>query len=150
LADGLAAGPAIAAGEDGGAAAAALVLVGWCWTGITAGIEAEYPAVLAAVGEVGEGLGRAGEVRGRVGDAVGRLARVATAAGAVALGWPPGSSTAPAKVSGRRGPSEVAMAATVTAHTAVAAADNHSAGPWTAGMPEWCHAPAVKVCNESR
>jgi hypothetical protein len=148
LPDGLAAGPAIAAGEDGGAAVGALVLVGPCWTGITAGMEAEYPAVLAAVGE---GLGRVVEVRGRVGDALGRLARVAApAAGAGALGGPPGSSTAPAKVSGRRGPSEVAMAATVTAHTAVAAADNHSAGPWTAGMPEWCHAPRVKVCNESR
>lgn len=102
------------------------VPVGLCWAGIAAGVEAQYPAVPAGAGVA---LGWAVEGRGRVGDALGRLGCVlAPAAGQVALGWLPGSSTAPAKVSGRRGPSEATMAATVTAQTAVAAADNHSVG----------------------
>lgn len=41
---------------------------------------------------------------------------------------------APANVSGRRGPSELTMAATATALIAVAAIDSHSAGGRTADM----------------
>lgn len=117
---GLEAGAAALAGDDGGAVD---VLTAWFWAGIITDVDGEYPAVLAAAGD------GVAEVRGRVGQALGRLGwLVFTAEGEEALDWLPGSSTAPAKVSDRRGPSEVAMAATATAQTAVAAADNHSVG----------------------
>ena len=92
------------------------------WAGAIAGIEAERPAVPAATdGAV--------EVGALVRGALGRLgSEVSPAAVEGALCWLPGSSTAPAKVSDRRGVSETAMATTVTALTAVAAADNHSVG----------------------
>jgi hypothetical protein len=57
-----------------------------------------------------------------------------SAVGDAALEWLSGSRIAPAKVSGRRGPAELAMAATATALIAVAATDNHSVGGRTAGM----------------
>lgn len=51
------------------------------------------------------------------------------------LGWFCGNRIAPANVNGRRGPPEVAIAATATAVIAVAATDNHTVGGRTAGMP---------------
>jgi hypothetical protein len=98
------------------------VIVEWYWAG-TADGGAEYPAALVAVGG-------AAEARTLVRAALGRLDCVESpgVGEATALWWPPGSNTAPAKVSGRRGPPEVAMAATATALTAVAATANHSAG----------------------
>jgi hypothetical protein len=122
---GLAAGAAGAPAGDDGPAAGAGVLEA-LWIGTITGAEDAYPAVLSAA----EG---AAEVRVRVRAGLGRLSCrlgrvVSLAAGEVTLRWSPGSSTAPAKVSGRRGPPELAMAATVTTLTAVAAIDSHSAG----------------------
>ena len=75
------------------------------------------------------------DIRAVVLGALGRFSFVLwPAARDAVLCWLPGSTIAPAKLNGRRGPLELIMAVTATALIAVAANVNHSAGGRTAGM----------------
>ena len=98
------------------------------WTGTTPAAGGWYSARLPGDG--------AADARRAGRGALGRLGcGVCPAAWDEELEWFCGSRIAPANVNGRRGPPDVAIAATATAVIAVAATDNHSVGGRTAGMP---------------
>jgi hypothetical protein len=116
------------AGEDGDPPGARLV-VRWSADGFAVNGIGE-PAVLTAA----DGVAEVGPL---VTGAVGRLDCVLGSTNCeAALERSSGSRIAPAKVTGRRGPPDIAMAATPTALIVAAVSDNQSVGGRTAGMDE--------------
>ena len=134
-----------AAGDEDGAAVAEGVALAdelgtaeVFWTGTTPATGGWYSAGLSPA----DG---AADVRMAGRGALGRLScGLCPAAWDAELEWLCGNRIAPANVNGRRGPSDVAIAATATAVIAVAATDNHSVGGLTAGMPGMVPCPEAK------